>query len=88
MLNVLPVVILVCLIRLGKCHHPHHPGWCKIFRVWVKFGTEHTVFCRKLNLFVTIFALLEDKSSRTYREYYFYVYFNKLLLYFKGILMI
>ena len=33
--------------RLGKCCHPHHPGWCKIFKVWVKFITESTMFCRK-----------------------------------------
>ena len=24
--------------RLGKCHHPHHLGWCKIFRVWAKIS--------------------------------------------------
>ena len=36
--------------RLVKCHHPHHPGWCKIFRAWVKFGTEHMVHCQKFNL--------------------------------------
>ena len=35
--------------RHAKRHHPHHPGWCKIFRVWVKFVTEHAVLCRKLN---------------------------------------
>ena len=36
--------------RLGKCHHPHHPGWCTVFRVGVKFVTEHMVFCRNFYL--------------------------------------
>ena len=35
--------------RLAKCRHPHHPGLWKICRAWVKFGTEHTVYCLKLN---------------------------------------
>ena len=36
------------LFRLQKYHHPHHPGWRKIFRVWEKSVTEHTVFCGNL----------------------------------------
>ena len=41
------LVIFGYLLKLVKCHHPHHPGWCKLFRVWVKFATEHKVFCCK-----------------------------------------
>ena len=70
--------------RLAKCHHPHHPSWCKGFRVWVKCVTEHTVFCCKFNLLsqFCIFwwvKLLGNVKSIT---------FSDLIVYFKGILII
>ena len=57
---------LVAPHRLAKCHHPHHPGWCKIFRVWVNLVTEHTVFCRKFNL-LSQYNSFRDKRSVKYR---------------------
>ena len=50
------IVLIVNISRLEKYHHPHqqlksvcsfdphHPGWCNIFRAWVKFETEHRGF--------------------------------------------
>ena len=67
-------------LRLAKCHHPHHPGWCKIFRVLVKFVTERLVFCRKLN-FLSKFCILSGVKS-------FYCLFSELIVYFTCILMI
>ena len=36
--------------KQAQCDHPHHAGWCKIFRVWLKLVTEYIVFCRKFTL--------------------------------------
>ena len=82
------VVQYEAAIRLAKCHHPHHPGWCKIVRTWVKFVTEHTVFCRKFNLLPQICVFLVGQRSAKYSEYYFKVFVGKLLVYFEAILII
>ena len=52
------LVGLIMSSRLAKCHHPHHPGWSKIFRAWVKFGTEHMVYCQKNQFVATILHFL------------------------------
>ena len=45
--------------RLAKCQNHRNQQLCTIFRAWVNFLTEHTVFCHKLNLwsiFCSIFG--------------------------------
>ena len=73
--------------RLGKCHHPHHPGLCKVFRFWVKLLTEHIVVCPKFNL-LSNFALLWGKSSDNCEGHYFQSIISEMLLNFKDILII
>ena len=74
--------------RLAKCHHPHPPGWCKIFTVWVNLVTEHTVFCHKFYLLLE-FSISFSKSSMKWREYYFWsIFFCKLIMIYKCISMI
>ena len=78
-------------IRLAKCHHPHHPGWCKIFRAYVKMGTEHTVYWQKfkvLSQFYTFWGVKFWEMQGILLLECFYkvlVYFNdwkSILLYF------
>ena len=56
--------------RLAKCHHQHHPGWCKMFRVWVKYVTEHMVFCCKFNLLSQFGNFFRGKCSWKCKECY------------------
>ena len=55
--------------RLAKCHHPDHPGWCKIFRVWEKWCILHIVFCWKFSLLSQFSTFVRGKSSWKCREY-------------------
>ena len=49
--------------RLGKYHHPHHPGWCNIFWVWNIWRLVVNFIFRK------IFAFFGGKSAGKLREY-------------------
>ena len=73
--------------RLAKCHHSNHPGWSKIFRVWVNLVTELKVFCRKFYLLLE-FIIYFSKSSGKGREYYFSSISCELIVVFKCISMI
>ena len=81
------VVFEPILTRLAKCHHTHHPGWCRLFRVWVSLETEHTVFCRKFYLlleFIIFFVkVLENEGNITFK-----VFFCELIVIHKCISMI
>ena len=74
--------------RLAKCHHSHHPGCCKIFRGWVKFVTELTMFCRKFNLLSLFFICWGVKVLRNVGNVTFRVFCNEIIAYFHSIWMI
>ena len=75
------------LNRLAKCHHPHHPGWCKMFRAWVKFVTEHIIFCFKFNLLPQLCISFSEQVLGNVRNITFKVVLLTTII-FKGTIMI
>ena len=73
--------------RLAKCHHPHHPGWFKIFSGWVKIVTEHTAFCRKLNFLSQFFIFLGVRVLRNVGNISFRIFCSEIISYFHCIFM-
>ena len=58
-------------------------GLCKIFRHWVNFSTEHTVFCRKFNLWSILGSLYWYKFLNMQDNSLCKVFFVKILVYLR-----
>ena len=78
----------VLLGRLAKCHYPHHQGWCKIFRGWVKFVTEYTVFCCKFNLLSQLIIFWGVRVPTNVVNVTLRVFCSEIIEYFHCILII
>ena len=78
---------LVKIIRLSKFCKPCKPGLCKTFKALVKFLTENTVFLFNL-LFSLCFIFLGKSSWKCNAKVVLGTFFFKLLLFYKGNLLI